>query len=315
MATTAPSPPPRAARAAELVADLCPQLAPALTRVRAAMIDAIAAHQRDVYEPLARFVARPGKVVRSALTLLFCDALGGDREAAIEHAAIIELIHAFTLIHDDIEDGGTVRRGAACLHREVGTDVAINLGDALYTIAWHRLAHLDGPPARHAAAARCYASALEHIVYGQALDLRGTPAPTPAQAEAEYVHMVVGKTGALLGLACEIGALLAGDAHRVRARRFGRALGVAFQVRDDILDVTGATQLLGKDTGLDAQAGRRSLPALYAREGDPRRALARAQQVAQRFATIARACLEELPLCRERRQLEHLTRFAIQRSR
>jgi geranylgeranyl pyrophosphate synthase len=327
-----------------VVADLCPDLAADLTCVHARMQEAVAVHGRDVYEPLAWFLERPGKMLRAALTFLFCDGLGGERDAAVEHATIVELIHAFTLIHDDVEDRASIRRGRPCLHRRVGEAAAINLGDALYTIAWHRIAHLDGPLADRLAALRCYATSLEHVVYGQALDLRGARTASFDALEADYVHTVAGKTGALLGLACEIGALCAGCRDGAAARRFGRALGIAFQVRDDILDIIGDRELLGKDPLRDLKDGKLNLPLLFAlaraiprcgRElkhilqaaergpSDWRRvatimgecgALAYAQQVAERFASVAHTALASLPSMSNSLILYRLIRLAVERS-
>ena len=207
-----------------------------------------------------------GKRIRPIILLLASEAQGGNWQQALPAAAAIELLHNFTLIHDDIEDGDQLRRGRPTLWSIWGVPQAINAGDAMFTISYRGLLRLPdhGVSAdRTVAAAQCYAEAVLHITEGQCRDIGFE---TDDQiSEAQYLAMISGKTAALLGLAAEVGAVIAGagDEHRAALRDFGESLGKAFQMYDDLLGLWGDPEKTGKPVGSDLVKRKKTLPILH----------------------------------------------------
>jgi geranylgeranyl diphosphate synthase type I len=206
---------------------------------------------------------RGGKLLRPALLLLCCEAAGGDVAKALPAAAAVELLHNFTLLHDDVEDVSEQRHGRDTTWRVWSTAEAINAGDGMFGLAHLTLLKLSehgAPPERILAAARLLDEATLLLCEGQHRDLR-----YETQADVsidEYLAMIEGKTAALLGASCAIGALLGGaDDAGVRSfYEYGRRLGLAFQIRDDILGCWGEVAETGKSSGDDIRAGKRSYP-------------------------------------------------------
>jgi geranylgeranyl diphosphate synthase type II len=235
-----------------------------------------------------------GKRVRPALVLLWNEALGGARAPALPAAAAWECVHVYSLIHDDLPamDNDDFRRGRPSNHKMFGEALAILAGDGLLTVAFELCAgHADRRTGAEVALELARAAGPLGMVGGQVLDIRGegkTPlAPTRDEATLERIHRW--KTAALLRGACRAGAILAGagatglDA----ATRYGEALGLAFQVVDDILDVECTTEELGKTAGKDAAAGKLTYPALLGLDA--------AKARAKRLIDDAIAALEALP--------------------
>lgn len=207
-----------------------------------------------------------GKRLRPIFCLLSCEACGGDWEQALPAAAAVELLHNFSLIHDDIEDRDTLRRGRPTVWALWGAPQAINAGDALFILAHRallRLADRGLPAERVTEACRVFNHAGLQLTQGQYLDIRFEQ---EAQVTTEaYLHMIEGKTAALLAAACELGALVAGaEAHqRAHLRAFGRHVGLAFQIEDDILGIWGDPQETGKPVGSDLRSRKKTLPILH----------------------------------------------------
>jgi len=210
-----------------------------------------------------------GKRVRPVLVRAACRAAGGDPEHVVEAACAIELVHTYSLIHDDLPalDDDTLRRGRPTVHVAYDEALAILAGDALLTEAFAVLGAFpvgEEYAGRRAEACRLVAEAIgsRGMVGGQVEDLEATGEP-PDAGRLERIHRA--KTGALIGAAVELGALLAGaSGPRRRAfATFGQHLGLLFQVADDILDVTGSAASLGKSPGKDAAAGKLTYPAVF----------------------------------------------------
>jgi geranylgeranyl diphosphate synthase type I len=212
-----------------------------------------------------------GKRVRPLLTLLCTAACGGDWEIALPAAVAIELIHNFSLIHDDIEDNSPLRRGRPTVWRKWGTAQAINTGDAMFTLAHLALLRLEETvsPATALQAARILQETCLYLTEGQFMDL-AYESRGDLTIEA-YWPMVSGKTAALLSACAELGSLCAGRDQEIREkyRQFGRLLGLAFQAQDDLLGIWGDAAQTGKSAESDLVSGKKSLPALYglARDG------------------------------------------------
>jgi geranylgeranyl diphosphate synthase type II len=250
-----------------------------------------------------------GKRIRPVLALATAGALGMDRAVVLPLAAAIELIHTYSLIHDDLPamDDDDLRRGRLTCHKAFGEDVAILAGDGLYAEAFQLLlSQQAGEPAHLLAAARELAAAtgVQGMVGGQYIDVAET-APDGA-AGLRRLHEL--KTGRLIGASIECVLLLAGN-HKpdtiASFRAFAGELGVLFQIVDDILDVTGSEETLGKQQGADQRLGKRTYVTEFGLDG--------ARRLADESHERARQALA-LAAPDRARELEQITDFIATRS-
>lgn len=208
-----------------------------------------------------------GKAIRSTMAVLAAEAVGAEASAAVPAAAAVELVHNFSLIHDDIIDSDELRRGQPAVWKEYGVPAAILLGDALHSEAFGVL--LNSGNANAAPAAVRLSTVLREVVVGQADDVRFTERPWTGEravSVAEYQAMAEAKTGALLAFSAAAGALLGGADKAVADcfDRLGRHLGLAFQCTDDVLGIWGDPANTGKPVFGDLREGKRSLPVIAA---------------------------------------------------
>jgi geranylgeranyl pyrophosphate synthase len=245
--------------------ELYPHIGPHLSEVERLMEAGLGAEDQRVYGMLAPFIRRGGKRIRPALCLLSCGASGGSYDDAVRPASIIELFHNFTLIHDDIEDGAQFRRGEPALHVSHGVAVALNSGDALYTLLWGQLVTLDLPASRLVKLQRLCVDAFKRVVDGQGVEISWIRDGRFDVSEKEYLDMIGGKTSALMGLSCETGASMAGSRARIRSalREYGELIGTAFQIQDDVLNLTGEFSKYQKEIGGDISEGKRTLMVVH----------------------------------------------------
>jgi geranylgeranyl diphosphate synthase type I len=207
-----------------------------------------------------------GKRIRPALSLWACEALGGDPQWAMPAAVAVELIHNFTLIHDDIQDGDQLRRHRPAVWTIWGTGQGINAGDGMFAAAMSSLLAPGRRPGRRTRAAHLLSAAVVQVVEGQCLDL--ALEGRPGASQATYLRLATMKTGALIGAAMAAGAVLAG-APRAVWQRFdaaGRLLGLAFQVRDDWLGTWGDPEVTGKGRSGDLRRRKLTYPVVAAYE-------------------------------------------------
>lgn len=206
-----------------------------------------------------------GKRIRPLLTLLCADACGADWRAALPAAAAVELLHNFSLIHDDIQDNSELRRGRPTVWVKWGIAQAINAGDMLFTLAFLALQRLEETTSGMVAleASRILTRVCLRLTEGQYLDL--SYEKRPDLALVDYWPMITGKTSALLGGCAELGALAGGADMEQREAfdEFGLKLGLAFQVLDDWLGIWGEEALIGKSAESDLISGKKSLPVLF----------------------------------------------------
>ncbi len=204
-----------------------------------------------------------GKRLRPALCLLACSEVGGDPASALPAAAAIELLHNFSLIHDDIEDGDELRRHRPTLWTLWGVPQAINVGDGMFTLAFaalQRLRRRGVDDATTLAALDLFTRMCLALTEGQHLDMSFEA--RPLVGVGEYLRMIQGKTAALVGASVAIGAVIggAGAAQVDNLQQFGQATGLAFQIQDDILGIWGDPAVTGKAAGNDILRRKKSLP-------------------------------------------------------
>ncbi len=212
---------------------------------------------------------RTGKLLRPVLCLLSCEAVGGDPERALPAAASLEFLHNFTLVHDDIQDASPTRHGRDTVWSLWGQALAINVGDGLYALAHYAMLTLPdhGVPAETTLRAISELDeASLRLCEGQFYDLSFEERDLVGCDE--YLAMIEGKTAALMGASMAIGALVGGaDEGTVGAfREAGRRLGLAFQIRDDVLGIWGDPADTGKVTGEDIWSRKKTYPVVYAME-------------------------------------------------
>ena len=211
---------------------------------------------QDIVPDAMRYsVENGGKRVRPVLTLEFCQACGGEAEAALPFACAIEMVHTYSLIHDDLPcmDDDDFRRGKPSCHKQFGESYALLAGDGLLTLAFETLASAQLPAVDICRAVQPLASCagVRGMIGGQVLDLLSEEG-TPDYALLEKIDRL--KTGALMEAAVLLGCIAAGVTDETllnSARTYAQSLGLAFQIVDDILDVTGDVSQLGKPTGSD----------------------------------------------------------------
>jgi geranylgeranyl diphosphate synthase, type II len=221
----------------------------------------------------------PGKRLRPQLVLMAADACGGNIDATLPAACAVEMVHAYSLVHDDLPamDDDDLRRGRATCHKQYGEAIAILVGDALLARAFDVLACEVKPPA---IAAKCCAvlaraAGATALVGGQAVDLECAQRVDAAEhdiRELESIHRR--KTGALFVAALELGGIVAGATPEQLAALagYGRSIGLAFQITDDLLDVAGSQSAVGKRVSKDAANGKLTFPELLGVAESRRRA-------------------------------------------
>ena len=248
----------------------------------------------------------PGKRLRAFLVCKCCELAGGGFEDAFPAAAAVEMVHAFSLVHDDLPamDDDDLRRGQPTCHKKFGEGVAILAGDALLTLAFETLATGVADTAVSAAltAELARGAGWCGMIAGQTADLEGEDQP-PSLERVRYIHER--KTGALFESACRLGGLAAGaDQEMVnKFGLFGRQLGLVFQIADDLLDVTSTAEEMGKNVGKDAARSKQTYPACVGTE--------RSRALAEEAAAAAVAALSDFGP--QANDLRTLARFALTR--
>ncbi len=241
----------------------------------------------ELGEAIRYSLLAPGKRLRPRLVLLAAEACGGSIDAALPTACAVEMIHTYSLVHDDLPamDDDDLRRGRPTCHKVFGEAIAILVGDALLARAFEIMA-TDVKPADRAArccAALGHAAGATALVGGQASDLAGGANCEDVPA-LESIHRR--KTGALITASLELGGIVAGaSAEQLAAlRQYGQHLGLAFQITDDLLDVSGTQADVGKRLAKDADRGKATYPELLGIDESRDRAAALVEQACQAVA-------------------------------
>ena len=221
-------------------------------------------HPSGLYEASRHLVDSGGKRLRPSMLLLAAEAVGGEAAALAPAAVSIELIHNFTLIHDDIMDNADVRRGRPAVHKLWGESGAILAGDTLYSKAFQVLGLTPADPKRLLGAMNMLSRTCTAICEGQWLDMEFEA--RDSVSEAEYMEMIEKKTGVLYGASAGMGAILAGASTEVVLAMdlFGRLTGMGFQLQDDVIDLTTPEKVSGKRQGGDLIEGKKTLIIIHA---------------------------------------------------
>ena len=273
--------------------------------IEARLMDALAGKVDQPVTDAMRYGVRGGKRLRGFLVLEGARMLGVGEASALSAAAAIEALHAYSLIHDDLPcmDDDDLRRGLPTVHAKWDEATAVLAGDALQTLAFQLLCDpsVGSAEVRLAlVAGLAQASGIDGMVLGQALDIAAET--SGALTLKEITALQAGKTGALIGFAAEAGAVIAG-ADRRPLRAYAAALGLAFQIADDILDVTGDAAKTGKAVGKDVDAGKATFVSMLGLEG------ARARAV----VLVDQACAHLSPYGDRADLLKQAARFTIAR--
>jgi len=266
---------------------------------------------QSIHKAMRYSIFAGGKRVRPVLMLAACEAVGGQIDKAMPAACAMEMIHTYSLIHDDLPamDDDDFRRGRPTNHKVFGEAIAILAGDGLLTEAFKlmsdpRFAAGIDPATRLAVIHEIATCAGTYgMVGGQVVDMESEGKPGMDLPTVQYIH--THKTGALIKASVVAGALLGGADEKQRAAilRYGEAAGLAFQIADDILDIEGTTEEIGKDAGSDEARGKATYPAVMG--------LAAAKQEAQAMMDEAMLALEPLGAAAE--PLRAIARYIVER--
>ena len=229
---------------------------------------------RSLYEPSSYIINGAGKRLRPLLVLLTARAVGGKFDVAYNAAVAVELLHNFTLVHDDIMDNADKRRGRLTLHKKYNQSTAILVGDSLLSIAYEYLIKDCKENANNIF--RSFTNGLVEVCEGQALDTEYESRRNVSLKE--YMLMIKMKTASMIKMCCEIGATLGGgNKESIKAfTHYGLNLGIAFQIQDDLLDITADEEKFGKRIGGDLLEGKKTylfIKALEKAKGEDRKAL------------------------------------------
>jgi geranylgeranyl diphosphate synthase, type II len=258
-------------------------------------------------ESMAYSLLGGGKRLRPLLVLLACEAAGGDIESALAGACAIEMVHTYSLIHDDLPsmDDDDLRRGRPTCHVKFGEAQAILAGDALLTLAFEVMARDVRPPETAAACCADLANAAGAVgmVAGQVADLEAEDSGLTSVGQLEAIHRR--KTGRLLCAALTIGGRIAGadSAAIMSLEKYGKDVGLAFQITDDLLDIVGEQDKMGKGVRKDADHGKLTYPTLLG--------VSQSRELAGRL--IEQACQSIERFGERSRRLEALAHFVLER--
>ena len=244
-----------------------------LARVNRALetaCDAFLPEESEVCRAARYSLLGGGKRIRAVLVLAVCDMLNGDAAAAEQFAAAVEMLHCYSLIHDDLPcmDNDDLRRGKPSCHKAFGEATAMLAGDVLLTEAFEVIANVAAPAIVNVRAAKALGAGAgsRGMVYGQELDLK-YEALAATEEQLRLIHR--NKTGALINAAVQMGAAAAQanetQCKELEAYAFG--IGLVFQIVDDVLDVTGSQEQLGKPIGSDSENGKTTFVTLYGADG------------------------------------------------
>jgi geranylgeranyl pyrophosphate synthase len=271
---------------------------------------------KAVAEPIWNLLDRGGKRWRPTLFLLLVEALGKNPDEYVDFSIIPEVVHNGTLIVDDIEDNSEERRNKPCVHKIFGVDIAVNCGNAMYylpilTLMKNQNKFDDKTLIK---AYEVYIEEMLHVSFGQAMDIWWHTGKGNADAvtEQEYMQMCAYKTGCLARMGAKLGATLAGgtDEQIEAAGHYAESIGVAFQIQDDILDLTASSEDWGKKVGGDITEGKRTLMVIHALKNAPQDKADRLKEILRTHTKDSNMIKEAIETIKEAGSIEYAKEFA-----
>ena len=220
---------------------------------------------KKLYDAAGHLIVNGGKRLRPYMVIRSCQILGGKSSTAMIAASAVEMVHNFTLVHDDIMDNDEMRHGVPTVHKKFGMPIAILAGDVLFSKAFQIISESKLSPNANTHLISRLAKACVDVCEGQLLDIKmADEKKIPTQAE--YITMIGKKTAALFDVSCAMGAICATNRPKdiSNLSAFGRNLGIAFQITDDLIGVMGDPKITKKPVGNDLREGKKSLPILMA---------------------------------------------------
>ncbi|MFN2434147.1 MAG: polyprenyl synthetase family protein [Nitrososphaeraceae archaeon] len=243
-----------------------------VSRVRSFTLSVLEGEPNRLYDASRTYLASGGKKLRPFMVIKSCEMFAGMEERALPAAAAVELIHNFSLIHDDIMDNDDIRHGISTVHKKYGLPIALIAGDILFSKAFQVLS-LQAKSVGHddniiAEMNRILSTSCVHVCEGQALDIQMASSNKIPTID-EYLEMIRKKTASLFEVSCALGVLSSAEPLRNNVdnlSKFGQFTGIAFQLIDDLIGVTGDPKLTGKAVGNDIREGKKTYPILFALE-------------------------------------------------
>jgi len=220
---------------------------------------------KKLYDAAGHLIVNGGKRLRPYMVIRSCQILGGKSSNAMISASAVEMVHNFTLVHDDIMDNDEMRHGVPTVHKKFGMPIAILAGDVLFSKAFQIISESKLSPNATTHLISRLAKACVDVCEGQLLDIKMADEKR-IPTEAEYITMIGKKTAALFDVSCAMGAICATNKPKdiSNLSAFGRNLGIAFQITDDLIGVMGDPKITKKPVGNDLREGKKSLPILMA---------------------------------------------------
>jgi len=219
----------------------------------------------QLYDAASYLIVNGGKRLRPFMVMKSCEILGGKPKDAMPSACAVEMIHNFTLVHDDIMDNDEMRHGVPTVHKKFGIPIAILAGDVLFSKAYQILSNSNLPSKATNELVSRLAKACVDVCEGQLLDIKMAESKK-IPSQANYIKMIEKKTSSLFDVSCSMGAICAKAKQRdiTKLSAFGRNLGIAFQITDDLIGVLGDPRMTKKPVGNDLREGKKSLPIVLA---------------------------------------------------
>jgi geranylgeranyl diphosphate synthase type I len=219
----------------------------------------------QLYTAASHLIVNGGKRLRPFLVTKSCEVLGGEIKKSMPAASAVEMIHNFTLVHDDIMDNDEMRHGVPTVHKKFGMPIAILAGDVLYSKAYQVLSNSNLSSKAINELVSRLAKACVDVCEGQLLDIKMAESKK-IPSQANYIKMIEKKTAALFDVSCAMGAICANAKQKDIAKlsSFGKNLGIAFQITDDLIGVMGDSKMTKKPVGNDLREGKKSLPIVLA---------------------------------------------------
>ena len=219
----------------------------------------------QLYDAASYLIVNGGKRLRPFMVMKSCEVLGGKLKDAMPAASAVEMIHNFTLVHDDIMDNDEMRHGVPTVHKKFGIPIAILAGDVLFSKAYQILSTSNLPSKASNELVSRLAKACVDVCEGQLLDIKMAESKK-IPSQANYIKMIEKKTSSLFDVSCSMGAICAKAKQKdiTKLSAFGRNLGIAFQITDDLIGVLGDPRMTKKPVGNDLREGKKSLPIVLA---------------------------------------------------